>query len=395
MTSENILTEIKENNKKTDITSIYKIMIIYDLGILYIGDSCLQLSRLKKIKSYYNNASIDINTEDTKNHSILNAILQNNPYINSYSNLAWDNIEFKKYDLVICTCIPERKFLEFLLSKYGNDFSAKTMKIAIYSGFTSFTNETTLGFDEKTYGIPVFPINKTFNKYQLLPDEEKSMLANELFISKKEITWGNNWLMENGLMADENLIILIDTSSQNEKLLNINVYFELLSWFFTFKKSKVLIFDEKGIGKKSFYKSWLGNNQMSKLIFAENLPLRKALCLISSNFTRLIFGPSTGLLHCASGIFNVLNENTPMMIAYTGKVDNKYVEKLWWNKSIVDGIILTKNESNQKTIKSIKNSDFINIKNIDLIDICENYTTLDIQKYILNNYSKGISSLIS
>ena len=79
MTSENILTEIKENNKKTDITSIYKIMIIYDLGILYIGDSCLQLSRLKKIKSYYNNASIDINTEDTKNHSILNAILQNNP----------------------------------------------------------------------------------------------------------------------------------------------------------------------------------------------------------------------------------------------------------------------------------------------------------------------------
>lgn len=240
MSNLNILFhKINEHNNKIDNLKVKSVLILYDRNFFFIGDTCIQLARLKKIKSYYSNSIIDINTTDHNLYCSIKAILANNPYINSYINSSWDKIAFEKYDVIICACLPEKKFVDFIVEKHFKAIEDGTFSSAIYTASES------VGFDENKDETRFFPTNNKFINFKLSENDEKSMNANELFISENERTWANEWLESSGIEANDDLIILFDNSSSREKLLKITVYFETLTALIKNSKTKVLIFDEK------------------------------------------------------------------------------------------------------------------------------------------------------
>lgn len=148
------------------------------------------------------------------------------------------------------------------------------------------------------------------------------------------------------------------------------------------------------MGKRLFYNEWLGAELSKKTIFAEGLSLREAIALISSKYTKLIFGPSTGLLHCASGVYNILLqkklvENAPIMVGYLGKdKTNNYQENFWWGGSYVNAILPIKGNFNNIEIKSIKDIDFQKLKSEGKILECKDYSSESILRYLESTYSK-------
>jgi hypothetical protein len=74
--------------------------------------------------------------------------------------------------------------------------------------------------------------------------------------------------------------------------------------FNPFEKVKILIFDEKNAGKEALRRNGLNDDALEDFVFVTGQSLRQAICLLSTDCIRLIFGPCTGLLHCASGIYN-------------------------------------------------------------------------------------------
>ncbi|MCW3101572.1 MAG: hypothetical protein JWO09_12 [Bacteroidetes bacterium] len=378
-----LLSKIGSNNKVRR-EKVKKVLVLIDLKRFYIGDTCIHVSRFKKTREYYPNAIIDANTVNSKHHSLITPFLQNNPYVGRYDNLAWTNIDFSSYDVIICGCIPEQEFLDFLYDNLAHKILDGSMTSAIFSAAGS------IGFEEEQlYGKPVLPVHTEYNAYELSAELNADMLSNELFISQTEETWAADWLKGKGLEEGEELYVFLDSASIKDKLLRIDVYFDVLSAFLTEKNVKILLFDEAKIGKKEFYEAWLGQELSKKLIFVEGLSIREAFCLLGNSSIKFIFGPSTGLLHCASGIYTVMsrgrkNMEVPLMISYNGIVENRFVEHLWWNGSLVDGIALTKDASPSGKIISVKELD-INKKVItEGVLSCPEFTS-----GILINYIRG------
>lgn len=387
-----ILSKIKEYNSRIDVRNINRILIVYDLNIFFIGDTCIQAARFKKLKSVYPNATIDVNTVNPKHYELVYNVIKDNPYIR-YFNFPWSEIDFTCYDLVICACIPEQTFLEFISLNYGEKIISSKMNTAFFSVHGN------VGFDEKPYGIPVFPNNAVFNNFRLTAEEYKTMAANEIFISDEEINKSTEWLKEKGLKENEHLFIFLDNASARGRLLNINNYFNVLKWFLEFNNIKILIFDENGVGKEEFYNAWLGNEKLSqKLIFAEKTSLRESICLIGSNRLKLIFGPSTGLMHCASGIVNVRTQNDPsdkslpIMIGHVGCPEEKQQEDKWWGPSLVDMVLLVR-EENSKRLCYLRDIDFEQIFSADRILSCQEISNEMLIDFIVANYTERFNEL--
>ena len=386
------LSKISENNSKIEADNVKHILILNDINMFYIGDTCIQTARLRKTAKIYKNASIDLNTCNTKHYQLIGNITKHNPYISNYYNLQWDQIDFTKYDLIICGCIPELSFLEFLHSKYAEAIFSGSMITAFFSVSGN------VGFDEKRYGVPVFPVNLKFNDFKLSDDEEALIGANELFISDSEFEWSADWLKKHGLGPDDHLVIFLDSSSVRSKLLMITDYFDILKAFLGLNNIKVLIFDEASIGKKDFYEHWLGPELSARLIFAEKTSLREAICLVGSKRTKVIFGPSTGLLHCASGVFNVLLQNgyskdlVPMMIGYVGNDIGNQQEDQWWGKSLVD-IVLPIKKGNSKELRFLKDVNFDQVFLTNRLLGSQEISSLMLIDFIKNNCAERLNKL--
>jgi hypothetical protein len=185
-----------------------------------------------------------------------------------------------------------------------------------------------------------------------------------------------------------------------------NEYFKIIDWLLKKRNVRILIFDENKIGKKLFYRDWLGEKCIHKFFFAEGQTIRDAISLMSSSQVKFIFGPSTGLLHCASGIYNVLEtretENfvKPIMIAYTGKIIIKqnlkltelYDERRWWQHSLVDAIVLTKGNFSSKEIKYVREDHHL-LSDTSAISVCKDYLAEDVISFVESNYHDRLSKL--
>jgi hypothetical protein len=220
------------------------------------------------------------------------------------------------------------QLLEILAEKYGQAADGN-WRTAMYS------------LSEKVLFHPSETLHIVFPEYEELARFGSGYAYQpNLYITPEEKKWGDSWLEEHGIKENEQLFVVLDSSSSRGKLLNIGIYFELLSYFLDIPGVRVLIFDEKGIGKNAFYREWLDEEKVSRIIFSERLKLRQDLCLIGSGYTRLVFGPCTGLLHCASAIYNNFVRNgmpvsqVPVMITYTGKYERPGNNaQMWWGSS--------------------------------------------------------------
>jgi hypothetical protein len=314
-------------------------------------------------------------------------MLKNNPYVDELSNHEWQDINFHLYDVIICITYKESYLLEILTGKYQT-YPDNVWTTAIFSMSSLVLNLTT------TKLTTIFPEYKSLMDFVAAYPHKP-----QLYISKEEKEWANNTLKGYGLAEDEQLFILLDASSSRYKLLKMDVYFQVLEYMLGMNKTKVLIFDEKGVGKKLLYKEWLREEQAKKMIFTSNLSLRQALCILGSDYTKLIFGPCTGLLHCASGMYNTFIRNgmktseVPVMITYTGKYESETDNaNVWWGTSPLVHCLILRKTATGKEVKLL--SELAEQEKEDSKDIlpCHEYTSqlvIDFLNKVMKNTTAG------
>jgi hypothetical protein len=339
------LEKILHNNKMLDVASIKQVLILHEEELTNIGDWVIRFDKLKYLKGYLQNAAISINFTAEDANKLSDALLKNNPHLHAITAMKWQEIDFEKYDFIISVSYDEPAILAYLDERYGPSIRSGQFSICVFT-MSHFMLKPKEGVK------PLFPINRELGIYS-----EKMKTPVELFISKEEQRWADAWLREKGLKENEQLFIIVDTTTRREKLLSMPVYFGLLTDLLKREHVKVLNFDETNIGKEKFYNELLGAKLMGKFIFSKGLSLRQAMCLLASSHTQLVFGPCTGLMHCASGIYNNYVSNglhkaqTPVLITYTGKYlpDEGHVY-LWWNNAPLMNVLVLRNRNNSKTM---------------------------------------------
>jgi hypothetical protein len=376
---------LNNNNAKLRRDDVKRVLVIYEEKIFYLGDACILFDKIKYIKTLFKNSIVDLNFINDKRLPLYNAFLKNNPHLNSMNALKWDEIDFINYELIICVTFKEKELLHYIHTRYSLAGEENLINFGIVS----------LSKDVMWTG---FQGDFIFQRINELPDyNDIEVLPYELYLSIEERNWADQWLVNKGIQNDEKLFILLDSSSEREKILNLPEYFKLLEWILNIPNIKVLIFDEKDIGKEEFYKEWLGAKKTQKLIFSKGLSLRQDLCLIGSRYTRFVFGPCTGLMHCASGIFNNIfktnlsqtlykQSNAPILITYTGKYKGEgNGAKAWWGNSPMVNCLMLRNLNGNKRIFLLHKLSVDNMNNSHELP-CNEYEAKDLLNIFENEF---------
>jgi ADP-heptose:LPS heptosyltransferase len=339
MSYEYTLEAILKMNKRLEGAAVKRVLFLYEQKAFLIGDTCIRFGNFRICRSFFQNAEIDLCfNEHDKYASAYNALLKNRPDIDHIYTSRWEMLDFSAYDVVICVLPDEHKLLRVLHGLYGDLISAGNLATTFYSMSTVFIYQAHRGPD-------VFPVYRKMLEHGLTVSNN---LINEIVISAEEREWANAWLEEQGIKKHQPLFVLPDSASRREKILNIEVYFRVVAHLLE-KDIRLLVFDEKGIGKEAIYREWLTQEQLSKIIFSRQLTLRQDLCLIGSDYTRLVFGPCTGLLHCASAIYNhyvaagMSPQDVPALITYTGNYPDDENAQHWWGTSPLMNCLVLKN----------------------------------------------------
>lgn len=374
------LKRIVDHTHAIDIRKRRNILVLYEERSTMLGDSCIKSDKFRHFKSYLNSADIHLNFTNKQNQKYYEGLLKNNPYLNSVTALQWDEIVFDDFDAVICITYNEDRLLEFLHNKYGDQIANGQMKLPVYS----MSGHMLRAEEGSSY---IFPENTGLSDYMKVPR------LGELYISREEQQWADSWLESKGMKKHEKLVIMIDSSAVRSKLLNIDVYFDILKYILEMEDIKVLIFDEQNIGKQNFYNEWLSSEAMEKLIFSKGLSLRQDLCLIGSGYTSFMFGPCTGLMHCASSIFNnyvssgVDAANIPPLVVYTGWYGKeRYDVHVWWEKTPLISCLLLKERNDKKEIVVLADLSDEEKKMKDSLP-CKEYTADMLIRFIAGKYA--------
>lgn len=340
MNSEQMLQMFGSKAAEVEADAVKRVLVLYEEKIYNIGDCCVRFDKLKHFGSYFSNAAININFRKRENDKFIDALLKNNPHLSAITTKDWNEIHFEQYDVVIAISYNEPKLLQFIHEKYGVDTA-----FAVISLSELILNPS----DAARYIFPVVP---------QLVQHVKTPGPGELYISDEEQAWADSWLESKGLKKGEHLFIVLDSTLRREKLVSLNVYFEFLAALLKKQNCKVLVFDENELGKEEFYGAWLGAKAMEKMIFSKKMQLRQDLCLLSSSYTRLVVGPCTGLLHCASAIYNrYINkgmpvEDVPLLMVYTGEyVGPELNANNWWRNSPLVNCLMLKKSNGAKQLR--------------------------------------------
>lgn len=375
---QDLLEIIAANTAHTDY-STSRVLILFEFQGYYIGDTICRLCYLRTIRLFFNRAqSIRLNCPDKK----VIEILKFNPYVDSVTSADLNDIRFEEYDLVLVTYLgKEEELLQLLTHKYQQALRNATMPLRVFSINRYFNNP----WNSKVI-FPEFPPLISFAADHL------SEALKELFVLPDETAWAEQWLRAAGLKQDERLIIVVDDTTRRTKLVPSHVHFEMVQYFLDKPQTRILIFDEKGLGKRSFYRQWLGEPAIDRFIFVENRTLREAFAIISSRSVRMIWGPCSGLMHCASAIYTSLVrrglplEQSPLMVVYAGKEILDPSHKWdWWGNDIVHCLLVRKDHLDN--VKILLLEQFIN-DNLS----CANYTSGLIISFLEKQFRSELES---
>jgi hypothetical protein len=339
------LDGIHRNNEALSRVPIKNILIHYGEDISYMGDCCVNFGKLGHLRSCLNDPFLDLNLQPGIHQKYCSPILMNNPHVSQILGLDFKDIDLGNYDIVFCISYKETELLRILHDRYGDEIGNGRLRSAVFS----LSKELLRTKSDSDF---ILPINSE------LIEKMRTPLPGELYISDEERDWAESWLYAKGVEKDDQLFVCCDSSSENYKLLNVIVYFDFLKYLLGKSRSKILIFDERGIGKADFYKVWLGDTIKDKLVVSEKMSLREDFRIIASRSTRLVFGPCTGLLHCASSIYNhYINKGMPLselprIITYTGIYPNTPLNaQFWWGNSPLVQCLFLKNIEGKKRIR--------------------------------------------
>lgn len=339
------LNRILDNNKNVNPNEVKQVLILHEEELANIGDWCIRFDKLKYLKGFLANATITINFTAEGTDKLSGALLKNNPNVQAITTKRWDEIDFEKYDYIISISYKEEAILTYLHDRYGELIQNDKFRVSVFT-------MSHVMLKPIASAIPVFPVHP-----ELVAYSEKSKAPGELFVSKEEQQWADEWLKDKGLKEHEELYIILDSTTRRDKLLTVQVYFQWLMTILKRENVKLLIFDETNMGKERFYREFLGAKLMEKFIFSNGLSLREDISLLGSSNTKLVFGPCTGLMHCASSIYNNYVSNgldineAPVLITYTGKYqpDERHVY-LWWANTPLVNVLVLRNRNGVKTM---------------------------------------------
>jgi hypothetical protein len=227
--------------------------------------------------------------------------------------------------------------------------------------------------------IAIFP---SYSDFLERADVEIDIRPDELFISTEEREWGNRWLEANGVKKHEKVYVFVDATSNSNKFLRVDIYFTMLEWFLKRDNVRILIFDEVGNNKKDFYRMWLGDELTNEIIFSTRQEFRNDLCLLASDYIKFIIGPCTGLLHCASDIYNhfvsagMPRRDVPLIVVYTGSFNDftGYLPNSWWGGSPLVKCMVLCNTTGRPAIQLLDEMDENAKTRADILVNCKEYT---------------------
>jgi len=374
-----ILQSIAQNNACSNRQNTERVLVLYEDPEFFIGDTCIKFNLLGLCKAYYSNADVTINFTGAHT-SMYEAILNGNPDFDSFLHQHMEEIDFLRYDVVICASSKESVLFALLQSKYKKEIAQQQFPVAFYSISRYILRPAAQPAFE-------FPVHEALFAYVQAHESSKT---SRIHISNGEREWGNQWFRQKGVKEDEEVFILLDSSSAKNKLLTTMAYFDVLKNLLSRDKCKVLIFDEKSIGKESFYKEWLGPRLFEKMIFSKSLLFRQDLRLIASTYTRAVIGPCTGLIHCASAIYNNFIANgmpewaVPLLITYTGKYFQKErnTAESWWGNAPLVNVLVLRNANGRKAMTLLSDMTKQERASAETLLPCEQYTSEMILDFI-------------
>lgn len=377
-----VLAAILDNNLQLMPGAIRRVLIMYEDPEFFLGDNCIILYKIGLFRNFFGEDTlIDINFLTEKYLEKYQAICKQSPGFSRVICLPPETVAYNEYDVVLCISADERPFLDVLRQRYTS-LNAPPPRFAVFS----FSQVVFVR--KKNIQPAVFPLYEQLRTYM----ESLADQPYELFLSPEEQAWGNKWLEERGMQQHEQLFVLVDNASHRQKLLRLDTYYKLLLHLLDKPHSRILIFDESGMGKEAFYRKWLGDKLMERFIFSNGLKLREDLCLIGSAYTKLVFGPCTGLLHCASGIFNHLVAqgapvaSTPALIVYTGPWDAQF----WWDTSPLIDCLVLRNTNGRKEMATLQSLDAAEKARVDNRLDCSEYTKEMLADYIDQRLNKSV-----
>lgn len=339
------LERVLRTNSLINPSEVRKVLILYMEKVTYIGDFSTKADKLHYFKAYFVNAHIDINFSNGV-HGIHGDLLKHNPYLDAITSLQPEEIDFEKYDVVFCAAQQETELLRVLHDKYPDAIAHRRWNLAVFS----ISALLLVPDDNSRY---IFPVCEDLYK-------QVDFRPGELYLADEERMWADRWLESNGVQPDERLYAVLDSTSHSEKLLNADVYLDYLKFLLRLEGVKVLIFDERSAGKADAYREQLSEQEFAKMIFAEGLGLREALCILGSGYIDLLFGPCTGLVHCASSIYNryvregMSADDAPVMITYTGKHAPGDPANNWWGSAPLVNCLMLKERDNEPRLYELK-----------------------------------------
>lgn len=331
---------VYRNNLMLDPTAVKRVLVIYDDDSFFLGDNCIILYKLGLCRHFFGaNAVMDVNFVASAYLEKYRDLCRHNPNFDQLVCLPADQVDYDRYDIIVCICLDEMPLLKGLERKY-RDMSPPRFAVFSFSQIVFMRKENVQ--------LPVFPFYEALFDYTAAINDKPC----ELYVSAAERQWGNRWLEDRGIKTGEELYIIVDNASDKDKLISLDTYYHFLLHVLNRPHTKILIFDERNLGKETFYRAWLGEEKADRFIFSNGLSLREDLCIIAADYTTLVFGPCTGLLHCASGICNnairngVSPLNLPAIIVYTGNWDADF----WWGKSPLVECLLLRKADGQKQL---------------------------------------------
>lgn len=374
-----MLRKILANNNRLDPADVKNVLILYEEEKIFIGDTLLRFDQLRICKLFFRNAAIDLSTEKEKNAGIYNSLLKGNPVVRKSVCQPWSAIEFNGYDVVIAITYEEKRLMKLLQDKYAVE------------GFRSCVFSSTVPvLITRTDDSIVFPMYPELSEFA---EEHMGKEPPRIYLSQDDRESAGKWLREKGLQPGEELYVILDSTTTRDKMLTITEYEKLLGYLLQKPDARLLIFDEKKIGKAAFYTEWLGKDKASRIIFSEGLSFRDDLALLSASQVKLILGPCTGLLHCAAAIYTHFLDKgmppgaVPLMITYTGRYQDDYRKEnktafYWWGNSPLVSCLVLKEKEGIPVVSLLQElSSREQMRTDDLLK-CTSYTAGMITKFI-------------
>lgn len=332
-----ILSSLVEQNKIQTFENIKSVLILDDFKRpFFIGDAVHWLSKIKKLINVFNDiTSFNLNIANTVAFEPISKTFKNSVKKNvTITDLQWLNIDFSKYDLILCNNDIFLKLYWYLGAQKNNKYlKAKLQSFSVMDDRPISENPT---FD--------FYINIHKHNYpeQIVARAKKS-ICNELSLLDEEVTWARQWLEDRGLKPKQKLVFLIHGASAPDKVILDAELIKFLKRLSGLDEDvKVVLVTEKSISTYKWLFAAIEEFDHPNLILADALGLRDVMSLMASKSTSAIIGPCTGLMHLADGIYtDLINSQViklsecPLMLVYAGQQapERNYHPNHWWRNS--------------------------------------------------------------